>query len=709
VDGEQQASMTTSPVGAESVARVLAKIAETASETLELQEVFGRVASFVRELIPFDNMGVVRIIDGERVVLHATTHPYEDPANCLEMPLVAWSPRWRPHPGPNPRIEDAEAELDPTFPMDAEVLSGGLGSGLWEPFRPGNTFVGGIWLCARAKHAFTDEHQNVLRPIAALLGSAVEHWKIWDADRRSRQRLDRLDEALENLAASLDVGETLQRTYEAIQPILAHDLLALTKLDLSGNFQVVAFAGTSDVEPPNEAIALTEEELEQFRTKILIARDLRAAGLPDTAGSRLLLATGMRSHLRVPVRLWGEVRGSLSFCHREPSRFAPDDADIARRVADRIALVLSHSRLAEEARVAEEEKERAERLAATVETLTRQLENQQHSRIVGVSQSWKDVLLQAGRVASADTTVLITGESGTGKEVVSRLIHQGSPRAKRSFVAINCAALPEQLLESELFGHERGTFTGAVATKIGRVEQASGGTLFLDEIAEMSGLLQAKLLRVLQEREFQRLGGARTLKADIRVIAATNRDLAVAIRQGQFREDLYYRLNVFEIHISALRERPEDILPLAEAFVAELGGRMGRPAAGISRDARDFLMEQPWLGNVRELRNAIERATLLCDGSLITREHFPAPLARPKFVLTTAGLKDSLDASGPLPAGGVDLEAVERKFVAKALGQTKGNKSRAARLLGLTRAQFYSRLEKYGLVKPPASQPTPDR
>ncbi|MFN2385168.1 MAG: sigma-54 interaction domain-containing protein, partial [Thermoanaerobaculia bacterium] len=318
-------------------------------------------------------------------------------------------------------------------------------------------------------------------------------------------------------------------------------------------------------------------------------------------------------------------------------------------------------------------------------------------RIVGVSRAWKEALLQVGRVAPSDTTVLITGESGTGKEVISRMIHEGSPRSGKPFVAINCAALPEQLLESELFGYERGAFTGAVGTKVGRLEQAAGGTLFLDEITEMSAVVQAKFLRVLQEREFQRLGGTRTLKADVRVIAATNRDLAAAIASERFREDLYYRLNVFEIHVPPLRERPEDVLPLAEMFLEELGQTMGRPAAGISRDAGEWLVEYSWPGNVRELRNAIERAILLCDGGLITREHLPTAAAARSGPVLSSGLKGSLDPTAPLPAGGVDLEAVEKTFVAKALGQTRGNKSRAARLLGLTRAQFYSRLEKYGL------------
>jgi len=225
-------------------------------------------------------------------------------------------------------------------------------------------------------------------------------------------------------------------------------------------------------------------------------------------------------------------------------------------------------------------------------------------------------LAQAAKVAPAETTVLLTGESGTGKEVVAHLIHRGSRRAEGPFVALNCAALPEALLESELFGYEKGAFTGAVSARAGRLEQAAGGTLFLDEVGEMSPAVQAKVLRVLQEREFQRLGGTRTLKADVRVIAATNRDLQVAMTKGAFREDLYYRLHVFAIHLSPLRERPEDILPLLEHFVDELGPVvLGRPAAGISREARAHFLAHAWPGNVRELRNAVERALILCEGA----------------------------------------------------------------------------------------------
>jgi len=686
-------------IEAQSVAGVLSEIAEIASETLELQDVFSRVASCVQRVIPLDNMGVIRALEDGRAVKHATTvdcavtqAPCSDP-----FPLTAWSPRLRPRPGPIPRVEDARTELDPAFEGDADVLEAGVRSTMWEPFRIGGRFAGGVWLCSHRPNAFTDEHQKVLRPIAALLGSAVEHWRIWDAERRRRERLDRIETLLGTLAESLDVRSVFGRISEVVQPILAHDLLALSELDVNERtLRVSAIAGEADIPQPIQPIRLSEEEVARRALEFEIVRDIPAEVSPATERNRMLVSLGMRSWIRVPIWLAGEVRASLSFFHRSPARYDDQDAEIARRIADRVALMLSHQRLAEEAAIANEARERAERLAATVETLTREMESREQGRIVGGSRAWTESVRQVGRVAASETTVLITGESGTGKEVLSALIHRGSPRAGKPFVAINCAALPESLLESELFGHEKGAFTGAVATKIGRIEQAAGGTLFLDEIAEMSPLVQAKFLRLLEQREFQRLGGTRTLRADVRVIAATNRDLAGAIEQQQFREDLYYRLNVFAIHIPPLRERPEDILLLADAFLEDLGRTMGRPAAGISRDAREWLLAYPWPGNVRELRNAVERAILLCDGGLITREHLPAALGRPAAV-RAPGNGHGLPNGGDLPPQGVNLEALERDYVTKALAQAKGNKTRAARLLGLTRAQLYSRLEKYGV------------
>jgi two-component system response regulator FlrC len=397
----------------------------------------------------------------------------------------------------------------------------------------------------------------------------------------------------------------------------------------------------------------------------------------------------------IPIPLATGVFGSLFFLARDVDAFQEDDIDFARRVASHLAVALSHEQLAEAARRDAAARETAARLEAQVATLRRELEARGgQKRVIGSSARWNDVLAHAARVARTETTVLLTGESGTGKEVVARFIHHASKRSTGPFIAINCAALPDPLLESELFGHERGAFTGAVAAKPGRIEQAAGGVLFLDEIGEMPTTLQAKLLRVLEEREFLRLGGTRLLKADIRVIAATNRDLKSAIARGDFREDLYYRLGVFEIALPPLRERPEDLIELATDFLTEIGQMVGRPAAGLARGAREALLAHAWPGNVRELRNAIERAVILADGGPVRPEHLPfsgPPTASPR-----AG--EAPSATPPLPAGGVNLEALERSLVEKALAQARHNKTRAAKLLGLTRSQLYSRIEKYGLA-----------
>ena len=276
--------------------------------------------------------------------------------------------------------------------------------------------------------------------------------------------------------------------------------------------------------------------------------------------------------------------------------------------------------------------------------------------------------------------MLITGESGTGKEVVARFVHRASARRNGPFVALNCAALPEQLLESELFGYERGAFTSAQQAKPGQIEMASGGVLFLDEVSEMSLAAQAKFLRVLQEREFQRLGATRAIKANVRVVAATNRDLRKAVERGTFREDLFYRLQVFDIHIAPLRERRGDILPLAEAFLEEIAPSLGRPPAALAGAARQALLRHDWPGNVRELRNALERAAILSEGGPIEASHLALqPSCAPARVDTT------------------NLKAFERDTIAQVLQQCRWNKAQAALRLGLTRTQLYVRIRKYGL------------
>jgi two-component system response regulator FlrC len=363
--------------------------------------------------------------------------------------------------------------------------------------------------------------------------------------------------------------------------------------------------------------------------------------------------------------------------------FAEHDLPLARRIADYVALSVSHEQLVEVERQAAEAQARAERLEARLQMLSEELESKTQIRVVGESAEWLDVLKKATQVAETETTVLVAGESGTGKEVVARFIHRASARSRGPFVALNCAALPEQLLESELFGYERGAFTSAQQSKPGQIEIASGGVLLLDEVTEMSLAAQAKFLRVLQEREFQRLGGTRILKANIRVIAATNRDLRKAVDRGDFREDLYYRLKVFDIAIAPLRKRSADILPLGEALLRDIGKSFGRPPAGLTRDAREALLRYHWPGNVRELRNALERAAILCEGGLIRPEHL------------------ALEAtSKPPDAVSTDLGTIERETIEQVLRECRWNRTHAAKRLGLTRTQLYLRLQKYRLEKP---------
>jgi transcriptional regulator with PAS, ATPase and Fis domain len=302
-------------------------------------------------------------------------------------------------------------------------------------------------------------------------------------------------------------------------------------------------------------------------------------------------------------------------------------------------------------------------------------------RTIGNSSGWRAVLEAARRVGSTETTVCLSGESGTGKEVVARFIHAVSPRRRGPFMAINCAALPEQLLESELFGFERGAFTDAHHAKPGQIELAAAGVLFLDEISEMSPAAQAKFLRVLQEREFLRLGGTRPVKADIRVIVATNRHLPDAIAQGRFRADLYYRVSVFDIRIPPLRERRDDITVLADSFLRELSDGMGRPVMELTTAARELLLSYDWPGNVRELRNVLERATIVCEDGLIRADD-----------LSIAAAPDHAEEKS------TDLAVVERRIIQQVMRETAGNKARAAQHLGISRTQLYVRLRKYGLA-----------
>ena len=336
------------------------------------------------------------------------------------------------------------------------------------------------------------------------------------------------------------------------------------------------------------------------------------------------------------------------------------------------------------------------RLSLRVSQLEREVEGRGYPGIVGMSSAMKSVFRQIDRLAVSDVTVLIHGESGTGKELVARAIHNSSSRSRKPFVAVNLTAVPENLVESELFGHEKGSFTGAATRRIGRFEEANGGTLFLDEIGELSGTVQAKLLRVLQERSFQRVGGTFHVQSDFRLLTATHRNLADDVKSGRFREDLFFRLAVFELDLPPLRKRKEDISALAHTFIREHRGAMGSSATGLSVAALSVLTQHSWPGNVRELQNVIQRALVVAEHEEIRPEDLPSRLLQSDPTAAPASdEKAEVFDSGALPDAPDTLEDVSKRLLLAAMVKHEGNASAVMRELNVGRTRFYRMLKKF--------------
>ncbi len=395
----------------------------------------------------------------------------------------------------------------------------------------------------------------------------------------------------------------------------------------------------------------------------VVITDLR---MPGMSGLQVLEAVRRDDPDTAVILLtaFGTVEGAVEAMRKGASHY------LLKPLANPDELRLAVRRVIEERRVADE--------AATLRQATEAIFP--FGELIAGDPKMQAALDLARSVAPADSTVLLTGETGTGKELVARLIHHWSPRADQAFVAVNCAALAETLLESELFGHEKGAFTGAVSQRRGRFELAHGGTLLLDEVGEMSPALQAKLLRVLQERTLERVGGTKTVTVDVRVIAATNRDLLEMVAEKQFRDDLYYRLSVFPIHLPPLRKRPADILPLAEHILRQASRRLGKRITGFSEEAKALLQAYGWPGNIRELQNIVERAVILCREDRILPAHLnlsqaaPTPTAAPKT-----------------------LRELERETILAAVSAHEGNRRKAAEQLGIGLRTLYTRLKDFGI------------
>jgi two-component system response regulator FlrC len=544
-------------------------------------------------------------------------------------------------------------------------------------------YLGSVAWLSRTPQPYGERELAALRAVADHVASALIARRHAAEAAQARDRaasLETSDALLREITDVLDIRGVFPRISSIVQRVLPHDVLTMTFHEEDG--LVLLEASSDGRELPPFKVQVDPKQLARPVVVLpeLTVEALERIGHGPAEVRTFLAASGFGSFMAVNVRA-RQQRLGLEFWAKQTHAFSSRDIPIAQRIADHVALAVSHEQLAHAAREIAESEGRARRLAARVKSLRAEIGARSgYARVLGRSRSWCEVLRAAEQVAATDTTVLLTGESGTGKEVIARLIHEQSARRAAPFVAVNCAALPEQLLESELFGFERGAFTGAVHSKPGQIELAAGGVLFLDEVSDMSPAAQAKFLRVLQEREFQRLGGTRAIQANVRVIAATNSDLQKAIERGEFRRDLYYRLRVFDIRLPTLRERPDDILPLAEAFLEQESVRCGRPVPPLSAAARTALAAHRWPGNVRELRNAIERAAILSDGGSIDPAHLSLDIEEPSHAVDTT-----------------DLSTVERSTIERVMKDTRGNKSQAARRLGLTRMQLYVRLRRYRL------------
>jgi transcriptional regulator with GAF, ATPase, and Fis domain len=650
------------------------QLLSTLASALDIRDIFRRLSRIAAQAVAHDEADLVLLSDeGTRVGMHASTRE------------GAGSPFW-------------SADLMASDLLIPGVFSAGFGghlgfqSGLRVPVQVGGQAVGVLALLSRRRVVYTGHDLMLTRRVADCLALALAHERLADGECRAalaRDRAANLENSVELLHAIssvLDIRTVFPQVSEIANKVLGHDRLTMSFDDGTGD--IVMQAASNDDFTRIDRIKLSAERAHAKGDGALIIGDLQEQSLPIAEPAGLqdrIVAAGYRSFLAVNVAARDQELG-LEFWSKRAHAFRTEDVPIARRIADHVALAVSHEKLAEASRQVAEARGRAARLELRVKSLVEELDLKSgHSRVIGQSDVWNDVLKKATQVASTDTTVLLTGESGTGKEVVARLIHRASVRKGGPFIALNCAALPEQLLESELFGYERGAFTGAQQSKPGQIELAAGGTLFLDEVSEMSLSAQAKFLRVLQEREFQRLGGTRLQKATVRVIAATNRDLKKAVERGDFREDLYYRVQVFDVRIPPLRDRRGDILVLSDAFLHEIGTSFGRPPAGLTQDAKTALLRHDWPGNVRELRNALERAAILCEGGLITPEHLALHSERVAPAMP-----------GPAP----ELGVVERETIRQVLDETGWNKSKAARRLGLSRTQLYVRLRKYDIANP---------
>jgi len=673
--------------------RALLDVAESISRNRDLPALFEDLAQRLRGVAAFEYLNLVlHVPERNTMRLRVLTSMRPSDSSFWETPVdetpsgLVWQTQ-RP-------LVIPDIDQETRYPKIMQLLRGhGVRSCCVLPLTTAQRRLGAMGLGGAEPSAFAHADLEFLAQVARQVAVAVENVLNYEAAQcyqaemaRQRDRVQVVLDVTNAMVANLDLRELFQAVSELLRRLIRHEYASLVLVDpAKGQLRLEAldFPGSnSQIHEVQMALLEDSPAADALRTRQpLLLNCMDVERFPSEIVRRLL-AEGLQSAVCIPLLRGDRALGTLNVASMREAAFTPDDVALLTQIGNELAIAVENAlafRQIEELK----DKLTEEKLYLEDEIRT----EYDFEEIVGDSQSLKRVLRDVETVAPTDSTVLIQGESGTGKELIARAIHNLSGRRQRTFVKVNCAAIPTGLIESELFGHEKGAFTGAISQKIGRFELADKGTLFLDEIGDIPLELQPKLLRVLQEREFERLGSTRTVKVDIRLVTATNRDLSQMIASREFREDLFYRLNVFPITLPPLRERREDISLLARYFTQKYARRMNRAIETIPGEAMEALTNWNWPGNVRELENLIERAVILTRGAALH-----VPLAE----LRNGG--EAASTTGALTT----LEEAEREHILRGLRESKwvvGGPAGAAVRLGLKRTTLQSRIQKLGIVR----------
>jgi formate hydrogenlyase transcriptional activator len=695
----------------------LLAVSETIAQQHDLKALFHELSERLHSVISFDFLALV-LHDAERntMRLHIleTREPY-DKEPGKDFPVENHPAGWvwqnqRP-------FVTLDTEKDARYPEFMQRLTEvGVHSFAIVPLTTAQHRLGAISIGRYVPQGLSDAEidffQRVARQVAVAVDNALNLEVAQAYQRQLAHERDRLQVLLDinNLLVSTrETTAVFKGIVSSLKPVLRHDYTSLALLDESSGLlkiHALDLPGGNKLPKTEFTVSVKDSPSGQCFTsgQVLI---LRGAELDrfNLEVIRYLRKEGVQVLCCVPLSTNGRTFGTINLASRDPLAFTAPDVELLQQVAAQVAIALENALAFKEIDALKD------KLAVEKLYLEEEIRSELNfEEIIGDSPSLRRTLSQVELAAPAGTTVLILGETGTGKELIARAIHNLSPRRERTFVKVNCAAIPAGLLESELFGHERGAFTGALTQKIGRFEFADKGTLFLDEVGDLPLELQPKLLRVLQEQEFERLGSNRTLRVDVRVVAATNGDLASLVDEKKFRSDLYYRLNVFPLVIPPLRDRPEDVPLLVRYFVQKISRRQNKTVEYVPSDVMDALVNYSWPGNVRELENLIERAVLLSPGKELQVPISELKAARtdslrPAFPATSGALATPrAPASSALNEGSLGtLEETQRQHILRVLRQTQWRISGprgAAKLLGIKRTTLQARMRKLAIKRP---------